>query len=258
MSFLRKLATPVAALAFTLITATPPALTAQDLDPVTLAERLRTGLDEAEVTGDHEARSRMVTLARRAVTAFPDHALVNHYMGFALYRLAGPTMATDMSGALALLEEAQSFLERSIEIEPIAESHALLSSALGMQMPSDADAMTLGMQSGTEMGRARALGPRNPRVRLLEGIAAFHTPEVWGGGHDAALAHFQAAIELFADDEPGHALPAWGLAEAYAWLGQTYVALGKADEARAAYERALEVEPEYAWVRDSLLPGLEG
>ena len=169
MSFLRNLAAPVAALAFTLITATPPALTAQDLDPVTIAERIRTGLDEAEVTGDPEARSRMVTQARRAVTAFPDHALVNHYMGFALYRLAGPTMATDMSGALALLEEAQSFLERSIEIEPIAESHALLSSALGMQMTSDADAMTLGMQSGTEMGRARALGPRNPRVRLLAG-----------------------------------------------------------------------------------------
>ena len=256
MSFLQRLAAASAVLATTLIT-TPPTLTAQDLDPVAVAERLRTGLDEAQITGDDEAMRQIVTLARRAATAFPDDALVNHYLGYALYRLAGPTMATDVDGALAMLAEAQSFLELAIEIEPIAESHALLSSALGMQMVNEADAMTLGMQSGVEMGRARALGPRNPRVRLLEGISAFHTPEMWGGGHEAALAHFQAAIELFAEDEPETPLPAWGHAEAYAWLGQTHAALGKPDEARAAYERALEIAPEYAWVRHVLMPGLE-
>jgi len=96
----------------------------------------------------------------------------------------------------------------------------------------------------------------SPRVRLLEGIAAVHKPEMWGGGHQAALGHFQAAIELFADDEPETPLPAWGHAEAHAWIGQTYAALGKVDEARAAYERALEVAPGYAWVRDVLMPYL--
>ena len=123
-----------------------------------------------------------------------------------------------------------------------------------MRIVDDETAMTLGMRSGVEMGKARALGPANPRVRLLEGISALHAPEMWGGGQDAALAHFLAAVELFAHDEPKRPLPAWGLAETYAWLGQTYAALGKVEEARAAYERALEVEPEYAWVRDVLLP----
>lgn len=235
--------------AFTLIALTSPSLAAQDLDPATVAERLRAGLYEAGISGDPEALARMETLARRAATAFPDDALVNHYLGYALYRLAGPAMEADADGALAILAEAQSFLERSIEVEPIPESHALLSSVLGMQIVSEADAMTLGMQSGVEMGRARALGPQNPRVRLLEGIAAFHTPEMWGGGHRAALGHFQAAIELFADDAPETPLPAWGHAEAYAWLGQAYAAMGKVDEAREAYERALEEEPGYDWVR---------
>jgi len=243
-------------LAFTLIAPAFPNLTAQELDPVNIAERLRAGLYEADITGDGEALARMETLARRAVTAFPDDALISHYLGYALYRLAGPAMETDADGALAILAEAQSFLERSIEIEPIPESHALLSSVLGMRIVSEADAMTLGMQSGVEMGRARALGPQNPRVRLLEGIAAFHTPEMWGGGHRAALGHFQAAIELFAEDQPEAPLPAWGHAEAHAWLGQSYSALGKVNEARAAYERALEVAPAYAWVRDFLMPGL--
>lgn len=255
MSLLQRLAAASAVLASTLIT-THPALAAQDLDPVNVAERLRTGLHEAEIAGDDDATRQMITLARRAVTAFPDNALVNHYLGYALYRLAGPMMETDADGALAMLAEAQSFLERSIGIEPIAESHALLSSVLGMQIVSDADAMTLGMRSDSELGRARRLGPRNPRVRLLEGIATVHKPEMWGGGHKAALAHFQAAIELFAEDEPETPLPAWGHAEAYAWLGQTYAALGKVDEAREAYTRALEVAPAYRWVRQVLMPAI--
>ena len=257
MSIRQGLAAASAVLA-TLLTTAPSTLTAQDLDPVAIAERLRTGLDEAQITGDDEATRQMVTLARRAATAFPDDALVNHYLGYALYRLAGPTMATDPDGAVAMLVEAQSFLERSIESEPIAESHALLSSVLGLQIVDQSQAMTLGMQSGIEMGNARALGPRNPRVRFVEGLSAFHTPEMWGGGYRAALGHFQAAIELFAEDEPETPLPAWGHAEAYAWLGQTHAALGDVDQARAAYERALEIAPAYAWVRHVLMPGLEG
>lgn len=252
----RKTAHGFGVLAFTLIAPTSPTLTAREPDPVTIAERLRAGLYEADITGGDEAMDQMVTLARRAVTALPDDAPIIHYLGYALYRLAGPAMETDADGALAILAEAQSFLERSIEIRPIAESHALLSSVLGMQIVSEADAMTLGMQSDSELAKARRLGPHNPRVRLLEGIAAVHKPEMWGGGHQAALGHFQAAIELFADDEPEAPLPAWGHAEAHAWIGQTYAALGKVDEARAAYARALEVAPGYAWVRDVLMPEL--
>ena len=258
MSILRRITPAFAVLTSALATATPPDLTAQDLDPTTVAERLRARLYEADIGGDPEALDRMVTLARRAATAFPDDALVNHYLGFALYRLAGPTMETDMDGALAVLEEAQSFLERSIGIEPIPESHALLSSVLGMQIVSDVQGMTLGMRSDGELAKARRLGPGNPRVRLLEGIATVHKPEMWGGGHRAALAHFLAAIELFAEDDPETPLPAWGHAEAYAWLGQTYVALGRMDEAREAYARALEVAPGYVWVRKVLMPGLGG
>lgn len=233
-------------------------LAAQDLDPRELAERLRAGLAEAEVSGDEDGLAEMVILARRAVTAFPDDALLNHYMGYALHSLAGRTRDADPDRSKELLEEAESFLERSIEIEPIAESHALLASALGMRIDGPATAMTLGMRSGRELGRAKAMGPRNPRVRLLEGISAFHTPEMFGGGHDTALEHFLAAIELFADDAPAPPLPAWGHAEAYAWLGQTHAAMGQVEEARAAYQRALEVAPGYVWVREVLLPGLEG
>ena len=93
-------------------------------------------------------------------------------------------------------------------------------------------------------------------VRLVEGISAFHTPKVFGGGHEAAQEHFLAAIELFAEDAPQSPLPDWGHAETYAWLGQTHVALGQVEAVRTAFERALELEPGYVWVREVLLPGV--
>lgn len=252
---------PVARRAVVLVSCTAllshiPRLDAQELHPGELSERLRSGIHEAIVVGDARALDQMVTLARRAVTAFPDDAMLNHYAGYALHRLVERNIRTDPPRAMEWLEESESFLQRSIEIQPIAESHAILSSALGMRVVDEETAMTIGRQSRVEMGRARDLDPANPRVRLLEGVAAFHTPETWGGGHDAALAHFLEAIELFARDKPELTHPAWGLAETYAWLGQTYAALGRMEEARGAYERALEAEPGYAWVREVLLPGL--
>lgn len=247
---------PAFALVFALAWAGTSPAAAQGPDPRDLAERLREGLAEAVVTGDEEALGQLLILARRAVTAFPGNALLNHYAGYALYSAAGPMIDADPESARTLLEEAESLLEKSIEIEPMAESHALLASSLGMRIDGPMSAMRLGMRSGTELGKATALGPDNPRVRLLEGISAFHSPAMFGGGHDVALEHFLAAIALFADDAPEPPLPAWGHAEAHAWLGRTYEALARVDEARDAYERALELEPGYAWVREVLLPGL--
>jgi len=236
----------------------PRRMAAQTLDPGELAERLRTEVEEAKIAGDADALRQIVILSRRAVTAFPEDGLLSHYAGYALYCLAGRTMETDMDASHALLEEAELFLERSVKVEPIAESYALLFSAIGMRIDGPVSAMSLGMQSGAARDRAKALGPRNPRVRLLEGVSAFHTPRAFGGGHEAALEHFLAAIELFAEDAPQPPLPAWGHAEAYAWLGQTHVALGQDEAARTAFERALELEPSYVWVREVLLPGLGG
>ena len=258
MPCLNRFPAPIAVLASALLLGAPHSLDAQGADPGEVAERVRAGIAEADIAGNHDGLAQAVSLARRAVTAFPDDMLVNHYLGYALYRLAGPTMATDVGAALALLEEAGSYLERSIEIKPIAESHALLASTLGMRIVSDDLAMTLGMRSSVELERARTMGPNNPRVRLLQGISAFHSPTMFGGGHDVALEHFLAAIALFAEDAPEPPLPAWGHAEAYAWLGQTSAALGQSEEARAAYERALELEPAYGWVREVLLSGVGG
>ncbi len=258
MTSLRDLLGVGAAVALCAVVLAPTTgLAAQAPDGHEAANRLRAEIREAVLTGSESGLANAVIRARRAVSAFPDDAMLNHYLGYALYRTGAAMFEHDEGMAVGMLEESETYLQRAIEIEPIAESHALLASGLGMRILDPAQAMSLGMRHDAEMARARSLGPENPRVRLLEGISAYHSPQ-WGGGPEAALQHFRKAIEWFGAGDPEPPLPAWGLAEAHAWLGQAHAAMGQVEDARRAWERALELEPEYAWVRDDLLPGLEG
>ena len=104
--------------------------------------------------------------------------------------------------------------------------------------------------------RARALGPSNPRLMLLEGVGLYHTPADYGGGIVKAEPLVRGAVEAF-EAEPVGSWPRWGRLDAYAWLGQIRARLGGRAGARAAYEKALAVAPEFRWVRTVLLPRLD-
>ena len=193
----------------------------------------------------------------KALTAFPNDPLLMHYRAYGLYREA---MRRDPDGGMsedteALLKRAIDLLERSATARPLPETQALLSSCLGTLAGTG---MINGMRYGnaaSDAGEAaRALGPNNPRVLLLAGISAWFTPAMWGGGKDKGYALVQQAVTAFTKDQPVRPLPAWGAAEAYAWLGQMEQGRGNAAAARAAYERALALEPEYGWVRQLLRP----
>jgi tetratricopeptide (TPR) repeat protein len=117
---------------------------------------------------------------------------------------------------------------------------------------------TLGPLIPKEMGAAVAMGPNNPRVWLLRGIQSFYTSVEYGGGLPVAETQLNKAIELFATDNPTPPAPFWGKAEAYVWLGQVLQKQNRIAEARAAYNNALSVQPDYPWVTYSLLPSIEG
>ena len=182
--------------------------------------------------------------------------LALHYAGYAWYReatLAKPDKKRDVA-----VDSARALLEQSLKLLPIAESHALLASVRGLEISgSPWRAMLHGGNIGREEERARALDPNNPRVALLSGINAFHAPEAFGGGIKRAEEHLRSAIDLFARDHPALGRPAWGHAEAWAWLGRVRAKGGDSEGARAAYAKALEIEPGYEWVRRVLIPALD-
>ena len=140
----------------------------------------------------------------------------------------------------------------------IPENYALIAQVIGLRISLNPEsAMTLGERAEAALKKAVDVGPNNPRVELIRGINALYTPTEFGGGTVKARAFLSRAIELFPADRPPAPLPTWGLGEAYGWLGVLNVREKNFDAARVAYAHALEVEPNYAWIKDRLSPGLD-
>lgn len=225
------------------------------------ADSARIQIELANSRGDIQQLRASRALIERALTAFAGDPLLEHYAAYELYRES--TLLMGRNGAKEavyrpLLEQADSLLEHSASRLQLPETYALRSAVLGQLIGSNPlRGMTLGPRSGKAMDRAMELGPNNPRVWLLSGIGAMFTPGMFGGGLDKAEEHLRKAVALFAADRPAAPLPAWGHAEAYIWLGQALHRKKQNEDARVAYAKALELEPDNGWVRSVLLPALD-
>ncbi len=99
--------------------------------------------------------------------------------------------------------------------------------------------------------------PDNPRSFLIRGIMKFQTPGIFGGSNEDAAKNFSKAIQLFEkQDEVDLMKPHWGYLEALAWIGRTQEKLENFDAAKFSYQKVLNLEPDYTWVKYSLLPSL--
>lgn len=220
------------------------------------ADTVRVMIERAAISGSTAELTAAGALAERALSAFPNDGLLLHYRAYGLYREAQRDQSRG-AGWKALTERSIELLERSAAAQPLAETQALLASNLGQLA---GGGMAAGIRYGAAAkeagGAADTLGPRNPRVLLLAAISSWFTPKMWGGGEDKGYAMMQRAIAEFANDKPARTLPAWGHAEAYAWLGQMEQKRGNRDAARVAFTKALDLEPGYQWVSGVLLPAL--
>lgn len=174
------------------------------------------------------------------------------------WRIAQTLRGNDDKRRKALLKEAERQLDLVIEgDEESAEAWALRGSAIGDRITGGVSGTLLGRKASSSHRRAVELDGENPRAALLRGVGLYYTPKTFGGGRAAAEDELRRAVELFDGRPEGEEWPSWGHDDALAWLGVVLVDRDGAHEARALYERALELRPDNAWIRDELLPALD-
>ena len=94
------------------------------------------------------------------------------------------------------------------------------------------------------------LEPKNPRVRLVEALAAFDRAGKDAAARAAAVQMLRAVTEMFEAARAGASTtPEWGAAEAYAFLGRALFDQRDVVGAREALERALLIAPDYGFAR---------
>jgi len=145
-----------------------------------------------------------------------------------------------------------------IELAPKhAKAHALLSSLYGLKIAySPMKGMFLGAKSGKLMEKAINLDEAEPVAWFKFGASKFNTPETWGGDKKVVLESFEKAVQLF-ETKPNTLKQNFQYLDALAWLGIAYKNAGQTQNAIDTYTKALELEPNFMWVKSSLLPKAE-
>lgn len=153
------------------------------------------------------------------------------------------------------IDDAEENIETLIEMNKKAgEPKALLSALYGLKMAySPWKGMYLGPRSGSLIEDAKAQAPGSALVWKLYANSKLFTPETFGGDIKEAIRAFEKSISLYQAD-PESARQNWFYLDTIAFLGQAYMKDGQTLKAIAILEKALTVEPQYAWVKMQLLP----
>jgi tetratricopeptide (TPR) repeat protein len=154
---------------------------------------------------------------------------------------AGPPPNASLDNVKKLFEdkkygEALEMVDALLAKDPNnADLHAWKGHIMGsLAQGNPADMMKYGMGAMQEYETALELDPQNANALFGRGVGRLMAPPGFGGDIDGAIADFEAALAK----KP--------FPEAYYYLGQAYQKKGLADKAKEAYQKALELRPNYA------------
>jgi tetratricopeptide (TPR) repeat protein len=118
-------------------------------------------------------------------------------------------------------------------------------------------AVTLSSKIHSLLDEAEKIKPEFPRIYLIRGMMKYNTPGIFGGSYEDALKNFNKSASLFEKLNKDTATIDWGYVEALTWTGRSQEKLEDFEAAIFSYKKVLSIEPDFSWVKYSLLPKLE-
>jgi tetratricopeptide (TPR) repeat protein len=133
--------------------------------------------------------------------------------------------------------------ERAVTLKPEnAEYFRVLGTLYGQVIPAN---VLLGISYGKKaedaIAKAIALDGKSAQAYLARGIGNYYKPEMFGGGPEPAMQDLRHAVGLNPKS-----------AEAYLWLGLALRKTHHNAEAREAFTKSLELNPERVWTKQQL------
>jgi tetratricopeptide (TPR) repeat protein len=164
-------------------------------------------------------------------------AVAESYLAEVLYELR------DKAQSKAAAETGIKDAERAVALKADdAEYNRMLGTLCGQVIPANPlSALKYGKCALDSVNKALQLNPNFAEGYVSHGVGNYYLPPTFGGGVDLAVKDFEKAIQL----NPK-------LAEAHMWLGIALHKLNRNAEARKAFARSLELNPNRIWARQQL------
>ncbi|MBI2417817.1 MAG: tetratricopeptide repeat protein [Ignavibacteriales bacterium] len=186
---------------------------------------------------------------------------VLYYLAYTEYNLVAMSLNDD---ALDLFDRfytpAEKHAAAVAEVRGFSSEGKTLLAAIYMMKIAHSwtEAMSLSKPFYMLLAEAEQINPDNPRTFYIKGMMKLKTPSMFGGSREEALKLFTKANALFEAERTSKTDgPRWGYIACLTWSGQAYAEDENLETAKFYYKKALEVNPEYGWVKYKLLPDLE-
>jgi tetratricopeptide (TPR) repeat protein len=131
--------------------------------------------------------------------------------------------------------------EHALSLRPSAENYRILATLYGQAITDVLSGLSYGPKAKEAIGKAVEAAPKSSAVWVARGVGNYYLPTQFGGGAQVATADFRKALEF----DPKNA-------EAYLWLGVSLRKENKDAEARQAFQKSLELNPNRLWVKQQL------
>jgi tetratricopeptide (TPR) repeat protein len=201
-------------------------------------------LETARDTQDRQALDRLASEAQAAAANQPGDAKVWYRaaLGYS-YAAEVALEQRDKGGAARAAETGIALARKAVALDAkSAEHHRVLGTLCGQIIPAN---ILLGLQYGRcareSVDKAIELDPRSALAWVSRGVGNYYLPTQFGGGPDPAIRDLTKATEL----DPN-------LAEAHMWLGIALRKAGRNAEARAAFDKALALNPRRVWTKQQM------
>lgn len=202
-------------------------------------------LEKARDAQDRAGLGQQIKTLTDAVGKQPSDAAAQYRLALAQSYLAEVSIEQhDRNTARSAAENGIHAAEKATAIKPeSSEYHRLLGTLCGQAIAGGN--VLIGMKYGKcaldEVNKAIQLDPKNPLGYLSRGVGNYYLPSQFGGGVDKAIPDFKKTIEM----DPK-------LAEAYLWLGVAQRKAKRNAEARKAFQKSLQLNPNRLWAKQQL------
>ena len=200
---------------------------------------------ELETARDRQDRAALEKLAAQAGAAtMAGDAAANYRAAVAYSYLAEVAEEQhDRGGVKRGAEAGIRFAERAVALGPaVAEHHRILGTLYGQMAPVNVlAALGYGKKAQDAIAKAIELDPKSSRAYVSRGVGNYYVPSAFGGGIEPAIRDFEKAIQLDPKSD-----------DAQLWLGLAMRKANRNAEARKAFSKALEINPNRVWARQQL------
>ena len=199
---------------------------------------------ELETARDRQDRTALEKLAAQAEAAAGNDAAASYRAALAYSYVAEVAeQARDRGGVKRAAESGIRLAERAVALKPdVAEHHRVLGTLYGQIVPVNVLAgLSYGKKAQEAIGKALERDPKSALAYISRGVGNYYLPAALGGGIDLAIRDFQKAIEMNPKSD-----------EAYLWLGLAMRKANRNAEARKAFSKSLELNPNRVWTKQQL------